>query len=64
MVKVKVCGITNARDASVATDARADAVGLVFAESPRRIEVEQAREIAAALPDDVLKVGVFVDAEP
>jgi phosphoribosylanthranilate isomerase len=64
MVKVKVCGITNPRDARVATDARADAVGLVFAESPRRIEVEQAREIAAALPDGVLKVGVFVDAEP
>ena len=64
MVKVKVCGITNPRDARVATDAGADAVGLVFAESPRRINVEQAREIAAALPDGVLKVGVFVDAEP
>jgi phosphoribosylanthranilate isomerase len=64
MVKVKVCGITNPRDASVATDAGADAVGLIFAESPRRIDVEQARKIAAALPDGILKVGVFVDAEP
>ena len=64
MVKVKVCGITNPRDGRVATDAGADAVGLVFAESPRRINVEQAREIAAALPEGVLKVGVFVDAEP
>jgi phosphoribosylanthranilate isomerase len=55
MVKVKVCGITNPRDASVATDAGADAVGLIFAESPRRIDVEQARKIAAALPNGILK---------
>ena len=46
------------------TDAGAHAVWLALAESPRRINVEQAREIAAALPDGVLKVGVFVDAEP
>jgi phosphoribosylanthranilate isomerase len=64
MVKVKVCGITNPVDARVAADAGADAVGLVFAESPRRVSVERAREIAAALPEGVLKVGVFVDAEP
>jgi phosphoribosylanthranilate isomerase len=64
MVKVKVCGITNPDDARVAADAGADAIGLIFAESPRRISVERAREIAAALPEDVLRVGVFVDAEP
>jgi phosphoribosylanthranilate isomerase len=64
MVKVKVCGITNREDARLAADAGADAIGLVFAESPRRVSVERAREIAAALPEGVLKVGVFVDAEP
>jgi phosphoribosylanthranilate isomerase len=64
MVKVKVCGITNPDDARVAADAGADAIGLIFAESPRRVSVERAREIAAALPEGVLKVGVFVDAEP
>jgi phosphoribosylanthranilate isomerase len=64
MVKVKVCGITNPEDARVAADAGADAIGLVFAQSPRRISLERAREIAAALPEGVLKVGVFVDAEP
>jgi phosphoribosylanthranilate isomerase len=64
MVKVKVCGITNPEDARVAADAGADAIGLVFAQSPRRVSVERAREIAAALPEGVLKVGVFVDAEP
>ncbi len=61
MVYVKVCGITNPEDARTALRSGADAVGLVFAESPRKLNVEQAREIAAALPDNVLKVGVFVD---
>jgi phosphoribosylanthranilate isomerase len=64
MVKVKVCGITSPGDARVAAGAGADAIGLVFAESPRRVSVKDAREISAALPDGVLKVGVFVDTEP
>ncbi len=64
MVKVKVCGITNLGDARVAANAGADAIGLVFAESPRRVSVERAKEITAALPQDILKVGVFVDAGP
>jgi phosphoribosylanthranilate isomerase len=64
MVKIKVCGITNPGDARVAADAGADAIGLVFAESPRKVSVEQAREIAAALPEGIPKVGVFVDEEP
>ena len=64
MVKVKVCGITSPEDARVAADAGADAVGLIFAESPRKVSVERAREIAAALPQDILKVGVFVNEEP
>jgi phosphoribosylanthranilate isomerase len=64
MVKVKVCGIKQLEDARVAADAGADAIGLVFAESPRRVSAERAREIASVLPDGVLKVGVFVDEEP
>jgi phosphoribosylanthranilate isomerase len=64
MVKVKVCGIKELEDARVAADAGADAIGLVFAESPRRVSVERAREISAVLPEGVLRVGVFVDEEP
>ena len=63
MVKVKVCGITNPEDAHLAAGSGADAIGLIFAESPRKVSVEEAREIAAALPDGVLKVGVFVNEE-
>ena len=46
----------------MAAAAGADAIGLVFAESPRRVSMFEAREIASALPGVVLKVGVFVDA--
>jgi phosphoribosylanthranilate isomerase len=64
MVFTKVCGITNPGDAREAADVGADAIGLIFAESPRRVDVEEARRISIALPDDILKVGVFVDAGP
>ena len=64
MVKVKVCGITNPEDARLAAGSGADAIGLIFAKSSRKVSVEEAREIAATLPDGVLKVGVFVNEEP
>ena len=64
MVKAKVCGITTPEDALAAASSGADAIGLVFAESPRKVSLEEAREIAAALPEGVLKVGVFVNEEP
>ncbi len=64
MVFTKVCGITNPGDARVAAEAGADAIGLIFAESPRNVNLEEARAVSIALPGDVLKVGVFVDAGP
>jgi len=62
MTWVKICGITNLEDALVAVDAGADAVGFVFYEkSPRKVDVETARDIVAKLPEKIEKVGVFVD---
>jgi phosphoribosylanthranilate isomerase len=62
-VAVKVCGITSVEDALMAVQAGADAIGLVFwPGSPRCVDVPRAREIAAALPPFVTRVGVFVDA--
>jgi phosphoribosylanthranilate isomerase len=59
---IKICGITSLEDAKVAVDAGADAVGFVFAASPRRVTAEIVREITGALPSNVEKIGVFVDA--
>lgn len=60
---VKVCANTSLEDAQMVVDAGADAVGFVFAESPRQMTVEQVRGIAPLLPVNVEKIGVFVDAE-
>jgi phosphoribosylanthranilate isomerase len=59
--RIKICGITNPDDAVAALDAGADYLGLVLTESPRRVSLEDARRIRAAVPNALL-VGVF-DAE-
>jgi phosphoribosylanthranilate isomerase len=59
---VKICGNTSLTDARIAVDAGADAVGFVFAASPRQVTVEQVAAICAGLPAQIEKIGVFVDA--
>jgi len=63
MVKVKVCGITNLDDALAAIECGADALGFVFAPSPRQVTTSVVKDIVAKLPPFVCKVGVFVDSE-
>jgi len=61
-VLVKICGITCVEDALAAVEAGADALGFnFFPSSPRFITVEKAAEIAAGVPQNTVKVGVFVD---
>jgi phosphoribosylanthranilate isomerase len=60
-VKVKICGIRDMKTAEFAIESGADAIGFVFAESKRKISIEEARKITASLPDKVLKIGVFVN---
>jgi phosphoribosylanthranilate isomerase len=59
---IKICGNTSLEDALLAADAGADAVGFVFAPSPRQVTVEQVAAIVPHLPATVEKIGVFVDA--
>jgi phosphoribosylanthranilate isomerase len=61
MVWVKICGMTSPKDALVAAEAGADAIGMLFAPSKRRVSIEQGREITKALPKTMEKVGVFYD---
>jgi phosphoribosylanthranilate isomerase len=60
-MKVKICGIQDIKTAEVAIENGADAIGFVFAESKRKISLEEARKITECLPEDVLKIGVFVN---
>ena len=63
MIKVKICGITNIQDAILAIDYGADAIGFIFAPSPRQVTPEHAREIINQLPPSICKIGVFVDSK-
>lgn len=63
-VFVKVCGLTTEEDALSSVAMGADALGFVFAPSPRQLTVQAARDIVRRLPDGVLTVGVFRNEHP
>ncbi|HUA10154.1 MAG TPA: phosphoribosylanthranilate isomerase [Candidatus Acidoferrales bacterium] len=60
--RIKFCGGMNWADVSLAIDEGADAAGMIFANSPRRIDWTSAAEIAQRIGTSILPVGVFVDA--
>jgi len=63
-VFVKICGITNEDDALLAVAMGADAVGFIFAPSPRQVSVQTVYDITRRLPPEILTVGVFRDDLP
>ena len=64
MTLIKICGITNIKDAHAAVAAGADILGFNFYKpSPRYIAPESVREISNTLPDSILTVGVFVNED-
>jgi phosphoribosylanthranilate isomerase len=64
MTWIKICGTTNIEDGLGAASLGVDALGFIFAPSPRRVEPAVAKKIILPLPKTLLKVGVFVDEDP
>ncbi len=63
MIKIKICGITNKEDAVWAVNLKVDALGFIFADSPRRVEPEIVQGIIELLPPFISSVGVFVNED-
>ena len=62
MIPVKICGITNKKDAEAAVNYGASAIGFIFYDkSPRYILPAKACKIAKDLKGQVSFIGVFVD---
>jgi len=61
---VKICGITTEADALLAVALGADAIGFVFAPSPRQVSVQATRRIIERVPPEILTVGVFRNEAP
>lgn len=60
-MEIKICGVRTIEAAQVAVKHGATMIGFVFAPSTRRITVAHAKEIIATLPEEIEKVGVFVN---
>ena len=63
MSKIKICGLTRAEDISIVNEFLPDYIGFVFAESKRKISMEQADRLKAKLSPKIKVVGVFVNAQ-
>jgi phosphoribosylanthranilate isomerase len=56
---VKICGMNSPEAVAAAVEAEVDALGFVFAESPREVTVEQAKALCAGLPSNIVRIAVM-----
>jgi phosphoribosylanthranilate isomerase len=61
---VKICGLTDPHAIDAAVESGADALGFVFAESPREIEPVRARELCRSIPKATIRVAVMHHPSP
>lgn len=63
MTRIKVCGITNLKDAECGVELGVDSLGFIFAPSPRQAKPKQVKNIIERLPPFINQTGVFVNEE-
>ena len=61
MVRIKICGMRREEDMEMANRYKPDFIGFVFADSPRKVTFNQAKELSSQLNEDIIPVGVFVN---
>lgn len=61
MVKLKICGLRRFEDIEMVNKYKPDYIGFVFADSPRKVTYEEAKELSDNLREDIVPVGVFVN---
>jgi phosphoribosylanthranilate isomerase len=64
LAKVKFCGMTRPHDAALGAEIGASYIGVVFADSPRRVSPDAAKKILDAAGQGVRRVGVFGTNDP
>ena len=64
LARIKFCGLTRAEDAAYAAELGAGYVGVVFAESPRRVDSGTARTVLGGAGATAKRVGVFGTNSP
>lgn len=62
MTKIKICGLRTPSDIQAVNKLKPDYIGLVFADSKRRVTIEDARVLKQELDNDISTVGIFVNA--
>ncbi len=58
-MKVKICGLTNSKDANLSHELGADYLGFILCQSPRQILAQQLKMIVSELPQTAQAVAVF-----